>query len=98
MSIFSREDVVKSLQESKCIVDFTKVNGEKRVMYCTLRDEDIPEDKKPKSYSFSHDTVVRAFDIIKQEWRSFRVDNLVSINTNPQEVNIEHVARLSNEN
>lgn len=96
MSIFSREDIVKDLQENKCIVDFTKVNGEKRVMYCTLREEDIPEDKKPKSSSFSHDTTVRAFDIIKQEWRSFRVDNLVSINTNPQEVNIKYVAGLSN--
>ena len=98
MSIFSREEIVESLQQNKCIVDFTKVNGEKRVMYCTLREEDIPEDKKPKSYSFTHDTVVRAFDILKQEWRSFRVDNLVSINKNPQEVNIEHAARLSNEN
>ena len=98
MSIFSREEVVESLQQNKCIVDFTKVNGEKRVMYCTLREEDIPVDKKPKSYSFSHDTVVRAFDIIKQEWRSFRVDNLISINSNPQEVNIEYVTRLSNEN
>ena len=97
MSIFTREDILNDLRENKCIVDFTKVNGEKRIMYCTLQQSAIPEDKQPKSSSSTHtDAVVRVFDLLKQEWRSFRVDNLIAINKNPSEKNIDYVSQLSN--
>jgi len=91
MSIFTRDGLLEDLRESKCVVSFTKVDGDQRVMYCTLRDDDIPQDKKPKSYSFTHDSVIRTFDLKKQAWRSFRVENVISIHKNPSPEVIENL-------
>jgi hypothetical protein len=62
-------------------VTFTKVNGEQRVMNCTLHESVIPKSELPleASKKSQNDSIVSVWDITQNGWRSFRVDNLVSI-------------------
>jgi hypothetical protein len=77
--------LVKLLREGEVTVEFTKVNGEFRSMKCTLNQNLIPEDKRPKeddvgkSEKKISDQALRVFDTNKQEWRSFRWSNLIEI-------------------
>lgn len=75
--------VKKLLSEGPCVVDFTKKNGENRVMTCTTSETIIPEEKRPKNVSadLQVSKSVRVFDLNKQEWRSFLFENLNSIST-----------------
>jgi len=70
--------MLNELRERVCRVIFTKVNGEERDMQCTLNMDTIPEDKRPKTGKEYADDVIRAFDINKREFRSFRVENVIS--------------------
>ena len=65
------------LHETHVNVIFTKANGEKRHMVCTLKEADIPEDKRPKNGGKAGpEDSVAVFDLEKQEWRSFRFDSI----------------------
>lgn len=75
---FDRNEVLEQLRERVCRVIFTKVNGEERDMQCTLNMDLIPTEKQPKTGKEYNDAVVRAFDINKEEFRSFRVENIIS--------------------
>jgi hypothetical protein len=59
-------------------VYFTKVNGDKRRMDCTLNPKYIPEDMRPSSDSQVKENteVVRVYDVGASGWRSFRVDSV----------------------
>lgn len=90
-----REILLTALHESVCQVLFTKVSGEERLMECSLRTEDIPEEKRPKpreegakepAYS---DATIRVFDTEKQAWRSFRVDSVKQIKQIPNEIQLD---------
>jgi len=74
----TRDEMLNELRERVCRVIFTKVNGEERDMQCTLNMDTIPEDKRPKTGKEYADDVIRAFDINKREFRSFRVENVIS--------------------
>lgn len=72
------DDVVK--------VTFTKVSGDKRVMKCTLQEQFLPaqvdleetiQKKREKS-----DTNMSVWDIEAKGWRSFRIENLISVEVN----------------
>jgi len=75
----TRNEMMDALYEKNCRVIFTKLNGEQRDMCCTLNMDMIPEDKRPTNGSteYSADTI-RAFDLNKEGWRSFRVDSVIS--------------------
>ena len=69
------DDIVK--------VTFTKVNGETRVMKCTLQEQFLPTqtdieeailNKKEKS-----DINMSVWDVEAKGWRSFRIENLISV-------------------
>lgn len=72
-----------TLSENVCIVDFTKVNGENRLMKCTLVADQIPETPVASDGEFSpkpvNEAVVAAWDLEANGWRSFRVENVNSI-------------------
>lgn len=78
-----RTKMIEELQLGEKVVTFTKVNGEKRVMTCTLDASIIPvatkEDplsqKKVRSVS---DEVLPVWDVNAKGWRSFRIDSVVS--------------------
>ena len=58
-------------------VTFTKVNGEERVMDCTLQEYMLPE--TVESNRKQNEAVLPVFDINKGEWRSFRMDSITKI-------------------
>jgi len=76
----SYEEILKLLSNNDCEVTFTKVDGSVRVMPCTLRATALPlkltESKNTKE---KNTAVISAYCLDKQEWRSFRVDNVTNI-------------------
>jgi hypothetical protein len=38
----NREEMITSLKEDVCRVTFNKVNGDTRIMYCTLNSDFLP--------------------------------------------------------
>ena len=83
----NREILIEALSKHECTVTFTKVNGETRVMPCTLKEDVIPKppaDVASKSTVKRHENqnVVSVWCTDKKEWRSFRVDNVVDLQIN----------------
>ena len=72
-----RDTLIKSLQKKAVRITFTKVNGEERVMDCTLQEHMIPPTKL--SNRKENEEVLPVFDINKGEWRSFRMDSIINI-------------------
>ena len=65
------------LKEIEIELEFVKANGELRKMRCTLNEELIPEDKRPKgSARKTPEDTIAVFDLDKQDWRSFRYDSI----------------------
>lgn len=72
------------LKVNICSVTFIKVNGDTRVMRCTLNPSVIPvseysEDKlkeDTETQGASKD-VIRVYDLEVMGWRSFRVDSVI---------------------
>ncbi len=81
--MFNYDSIVSQLRDNVLQVTFSKVNGEERIMPCTLQSDympDLSESKVACVDEFSvNKSVVRAFAIDKQSWRSFRVDNVKAI-------------------
>jgi hypothetical protein len=73
----TREELIELLKTDIFKVVFTKVNGERREMFCTLRNELLPEgersERKPSSGT------VPVWDLDKDAWRSFRIESLISV-------------------
>ena len=72
----SREYMIAELQKRVCTVVFNKVNGDRRNMQCTLIEKILPAMKGTERQK--NDAVIRAFDTQQGEFRSFRVENVVS--------------------
>ena len=82
-----RNILLEALTKHECTVTFTKVNGETRVMPCTLREDVVPKppaDVASKSNVKRHENqnIVSVWCLDKREWRSFRVDNVVDLQIN----------------
>jgi hypothetical protein len=82
----ARSSYNQFLKDHVASVTFRKVNGEMREMRCTLMPQYIPETvnadpKSEKRVREAADTVVVAYDLDKNDWRSFRVDSVVAIHT-----------------
>lgn len=81
--MMTRNEMIEQLQVQECRVVFTKVNGETRDMLCTLMETVLPAAKKDdpltqkKVRAVNENTVV-AWDVNKEAFRSFRVENVVS--------------------
>ena len=80
--MMNRDEMLNKLHENVCKVTFTKVNGENRVMNCTLKKEVL---KESLGESYTEDTnsrdtadVVTVLDTDKNAWRRFRVDSVTS--------------------
>lgn len=74
------QEILELLQHHDCEVTFTKVDGSTRVMPYTLRPEAMPpkltESKNPRAVN---ETLISAYCLDKQEWRSFKVANVTNI-------------------
>ena len=73
--------LLEALKNYECTVTFTKVNGETRVMPCTLKEDIIPK-VEHKGTKKPNELVVSVWCTDKREWRSFRVDNVVNLEIN----------------
>jgi hypothetical protein len=79
-----QEQVIQKLREGEVTVTFTKVNGDKRVMTCTLQESVLPPAKKDdpltqKKVREINPEVCSVWDVNANGWRSFRWENVVSI-------------------
>lgn len=77
----TKTDLKNLLDQNVVVVDFTKLNGDKRVMTCTLREDMKPPATKTDTMSQKKvreisDAVVSVWDLTAQAWRSFRYDRM----------------------
>lgn len=83
MGNYQRQPILNDLKQAVCEVTFTKVNGERRIMRCTLDPRYMPpmtidqtkhldeQHSKPENKE-----VVACWDVQAGGWRSFRVDSV----------------------
>jgi hypothetical protein len=76
----NRNELVDALKNGVVLVRFTKVNGEERLMHCTLHESFLPKSEKTEKSTkkMKDESVVTAWDVNKEDWRSFRVENVIS--------------------
>lgn len=80
----NKSEIIESLKNNICKVVFTKVNGEERVMSCTLNESILPivvkeiEEKAPREKT---QDALAVWDTDKGAWRSFRWDSLKEFKT-----------------
>ena len=80
----TKVDLKGLLEQNVVVVDFTKLNGDKRVMTCTLREDMKPVATKVDPMSTKKvrevsDAVVSVWDVNAEGWRSFRYDRINSV-------------------
>jgi hypothetical protein len=80
----TKADLKFQLEQNVVVVDFTKLNGDKRVMTCTLREDMKPRATKTDPMSQKKvrevsDAVVSVWDVNAKGWRSFRYDRINSV-------------------
>src|SRR6056300_1823445 len=80
----TRKDLQNILSQNVLVVDFTKLNGDKRVMTCTLREDIKPPATKDDTMSQKKvreisDKVVGVWDVNAKGWRSFRYERINSV-------------------
>jgi hypothetical protein len=72
-------DLKQKLHNGIVRVTFTKVNGEERIMDCTLMESLIPSTDLHEGSARKHsDEVQPVWDTEKAAWRSFRIDSVIS--------------------
>lgn len=82
-----RKELTEALRSNVCEVTFTKVNGETRVMPCTLNPAIVPPAPEPKvlaegevaKVKKSNPETMSVWCMDKKEWRSFRVANVTDL-------------------
>ena len=79
--MFDRSEMMESLQNG-----LSEVNGDVRVMTCTLDDTIIPADFLPKTSAMLDavevpQTIIKTYDVNAEGWRSFRVENVTNFKT-----------------
>lgn len=83
MENLNKDQIVADLRTNVCEVKFTKVNGEERVMRCTLEASALPpqlplEEGAMKTPRKENPDVMAVFDVEAQGWRSFRWDAITA--------------------
>ena len=81
----TKADLKNLLEQNVVVVDFTKLDGDKRVMTCTLREDIKPAATKvdplsQKKVREVSDAVVSVWDVNAKGWRSFRYDRINTVN------------------
>ncbi len=74
-----REVLVEGLKRNLMKVVFTKVNGEERIMNCTLHESVLPESTITESTKKVNPDTISVWDIDNNGWRSFRIDSIKEV-------------------
>jgi len=83
MTMFTRDGLIDMLRHNIVTVTFTKLNGDERVMKCTLLPEHVPNapttngDLVLESKGSSNNIPV--WDLDASGWRSFKVESVKTI-------------------
>lgn len=80
----TREALLELLSQELVEVTFNKLNGDERVMSCTLRENYLPPAKKDDPLSQTkirnlEEKNIVVWDITAQAWRSFRYDRVSKV-------------------
>ena len=83
MSIFTRDGLIDLLRHNIVSVTFTKVNGEERVMDCTLQANLIPNAPTQNGELIVEGKTtsnnIAVWDVNANGWRSFRVASVKNV-------------------
>ena len=86
ITLMNRDEMVEQLKTKECQVVFRKINGDERNMRCTLMESVLPVKEMPAKVTEAEAVVERkvnletivAWDVAKEAFRSFRVENVIS--------------------
>lgn len=85
---YTREQLLEVLRgKNPVVVTFTKQDGTKRDMQCTLNEKLIPTEKAPKNEKKlkENNDVIRVYELAEGKgWRSFRVDSVTGFTVTPR--------------
>lgn len=81
---YTRDTLLNDLRNSIVEVTFTKVNGERRSMRCTLMDQYLPQSFKDnpgeqelaENYHKQNPDNLAVWDVQNGGWRSFRIHSV----------------------
>lgn len=76
---YTRDELLNALRGKPApYITFTKADGSERIMWCTLHESYIPDADKPKNEKEIKENldVIRAYDLQKEAWRSFRIESV----------------------
>lgn len=74
----AKNELLESLKVGVVKVSFTKVNGERRDMACTLCEDLLPETKSvTESKKKKNPDVQSVYDVDAKGWRSWRWENVI---------------------
>jgi hypothetical protein len=75
-----KQEILNQLHAGIATVVFTKANGERREMRCTLNETFMParEIDETNTTRKVNEDVQRVWDIDKSAWRSFRWDSIIN--------------------
>lgn len=82
---YEKEKLIEQLLENEMVVTFNKVNGDERVMTCTLKPELIPVEMLPKNSNTPKEPSAKqlenigVYDVNAKAWRSFKVANVTNV-------------------
>lgn len=77
----NRDEMIELLKQGTCEVTFNKINGDERVMTCTLHESQLPEQTSTGNVRPINEHVISAWDVNAAGWRSFRVENVTKFSS-----------------
>lgn len=78
-----KDELLEILRGGICEVTFNKVNGQRRVMPCTLHEDLLPVTTKKDTFRVlkeKNNDVISVWCTDANAWRSFKLSNFISIN------------------
>jgi hypothetical protein len=81
MTIPTKQSLLTFLRHNELIVTFNKINGDERVMNCTLDKTRLPEDVVEKLTEEREGDTLVVWDTNQSAWRSFRYANVTKVTT-----------------
>ena len=85
----TKDELMTMLKEDELVVTFLKLDGDRRVMTCTLHEDVVPPATKKDPLSQKKvrqisDKVCSVWDIYAKGWRSFRYDRVEKVELNKE--------------
>ena len=82
-NLYERDDLLRSLRSTVMKITFTKVNGQERIMRCTLIPTLIEQSgggeynlAADKRFHNDNPDIIAVWDMDVKDWRAFRIDSV----------------------